>query len=179
MATALLKYLDNDRHYHTFTHIGDMLSDLEDFFPEHRDNMVLKYAIAYHDCIYDATSKDNEWDSGDAASKELYELLDSAHMVQVEELIMVTKDHVPNDDPLSKIIIDLDLSGLSSLLYKGNSDKIRKEYSMFTDREWREGRIAFLNKFLNRKVYQTEQFANLEKLAKLNMERELDYLLGL
>jgi predicted metal-dependent HD superfamily phosphohydrolase len=74
-------------------------------------------------------------------------------------------------------MIDLDLAGLASDNYVKNSVNIRKEYHMFSDELWLLGRQAFLNKFINRKIYQTELGCELwETRAKLNLADELVHI---
>jgi predicted metal-dependent HD superfamily phosphohydrolase len=181
--SALIQYLKFDRSYHSFVHIGQMFRDLELFFPEVKDFYALKLAILYHDCVYDARASDNEYRSAKAMFLELEGQVMPGPLRQAERLIMLTKDHVtgPNDR-YGQIMIDLDLAGLGSESagYRENSDKVRAEYSMFTDEEWARGRTQFIEKFLGRPtIYQSPRGQQLwEDRARENLRAEGDHLVA-
>lgn len=173
--TYLANYAGPDRYYHTFEHIGQMIRDLNLYFPEYKDDQVLKDAIMYHDCIYkaDAPSGKNEMDSFLAAVEELGIGFASGKYSELKGLIMATHKHENPVTLKQAIIIDLDLAGLASDNYVKNSVNIRKEYHIFSDELWLRGRKAFLDSFLGRKIYQTEIGQQWENRAKLNLADEL------
>lgn len=175
----LWNYAGTDRHYHTFEHIGQMISDLHKYFPEYAEDQVLRDAIMYHDCIYKADSESgyNETQSFLAAVEELGISEHSGKYSEIKGLIMITHKHENPVTLKQKIMIDLDLAGLASDNYMRNSINVRKEYHMFSDELWLLGRQAFLNKFINRKIYQTELGCELwETRAKLNLADELVHI---
>jgi predicted metal-dependent HD superfamily phosphohydrolase len=182
MATALLKYLDNDRHYHTFAHIGYMMENLQLTFPEHQYDRVLKAAIAYHDCVYliNQPVGTSENVSAKAAERELADAnWGTIERREVARLIRLTiNHHAAEDDLTGKILIDLDLAGLASDMYWTNKDWIRQEFKSASDEQWREGRIKFLESFLSRDyIYQTSRaIRRWESLARENMTMELEDL---
>ncbi|AOZ63718.1 hypothetical protein SEA_WEASELS2_133 [Rhodococcus phage Weasels2] len=171
----LANYAGSDRHYHTFEHIGKMISDLNKYFPEYKDDQVLKDAIMYHDCIYraDAPSGSNEMNSFNAAAEELKISPYSGKYAELKGLIMATHKHENPVTMKQAIIIDLDLAGLASDNYMQNSINVRKEYHIFSDLQWLRGRKAFLDSFMGRKIYQTETGQQWENRAKLNLADEL------
>lgn len=178
--TALHEYLNNDRHYHTFEHVGKMFEDLRLYFPEYQQETALKYAILYHDCIYTPGSLYNESESARRAYAETEHLEESIRN-KVNSLIRLTEDHeCHDDDELGKVLIDLDLCRLASNDYQMNSILIRKELFIAKDEEWRSGRIKWLNSFLARdSIYLTSlSKSKFEALARNNMENELQYLKG-
>ena len=181
--SALTKYMDEGRHYHSFVHIGKMFADLYMHFHEYQDNVALKFAVAYHDVIYDAGSLDNEfWSAEVAATEMMYRRQYSDEIIQeTKRLIMLTKGHqTTSDDEVGKVMIDLDLAGLASnrLQYMKNSDLVKLEYSGISQDQWLQGRKAFLESFLARNfIYQTDQARReWEDHARDNMQYELDYV---
>lgn len=180
--SALHLYLDNSRSYHDFTHIGNMFEDLRNYFPEYNKNMVLKFAILYHDCFYVANYGDNEFNSAHLAVKEGGEEFTEDEQKEIHRLIMLTKEHkTDKDDLIGQVMIDLDLARLASDGYKTNSELIRKEFASASDEDWRNGRIAWLESFLSREtIFQSWEGTLLwEYDARKNMNKELDYLKGL
>lgn len=180
--TKLLQYLGDDRHYHTFVHIGYMLENLQKTFPEFYYDKLLKLAIAYHDCEYFIGRKTglSEEESAKAATQELEALgYEKYERDDVERLILLTIGHqTDRSDIRGSILIDLDLAGLASPMYWQNKDWIRKEFKYVTDDQWRDGRIKFLESFLNREyIYQSDKGIKLwESKARDNMIRELELL---
>ena len=177
--TALLDYLGDDRHYHTFGHVGGMINGLAFHFPNF-NNSLNRHVIAYHDCKYNfgPSEVSNERLSANAARKELAERFSESELDELDRRIMLTVDHelVDENDEHGAVIIDLDLQELGTIYYRRNSDRIRKEYHMATDEQWREGRIAFLEKFLAKdSIYKTPLGkAQWEVGARHNLQKELD-----
>lgn len=180
--SALLKYLGNDRHYHTFAHIGYMIENLQLTFPEYQYDRTLKAAIAYHDCVYliNQRTGDSENASAVAAIKELGDAgYTIAELREVARLILLTINHyAAYDDVPGQILIDLDLAGLASPMYWQNKDWIRQEFRSASEEQWVDGRIKFLESFLGRDyIYQTSRAIELwEDKARANMILELEAL---
>lgn len=182
--TVLLNYSNPDRHYHNFQHIHDMLSSLDVLF-SHRLNdselRVLEKAIAYHDTIYVAGSAANEHLSAQKAHEELKGTMSDYNLMEVVRLILLTKHHVTvPEDIRGSIMIDLDLKGLAGDQYNANKLNVRKEYSAFSESSWKEGRLKFIESFLNRPwIYYTDWGRdNWEKPARENLVRERNELNG-
>jgi len=140
-------------------------------------------AIVWHDAIYFPGAKNNE-----IRSSELFVVVNSTNNTikteidyewndadKVVDIIMATKDHeVINKDNLEEeVMIDLDLFGLSSDWpdYVANGRKIRKEFGEFSPEAWRNGRTAFIERFLAKdKIYKSGFFVNRELRARYNLE---------
>lgn len=180
--SALANYADGNRFYHNFKHIGLMIDGLERHYflsKESYTYMTLKYAILYHDVIYNANYNDNEFLSAKAALDDLCDEYNLEFIQEVQRLIMITKHHQPEaDDDAGCIITDLDLAGLASHNYIRHSQQIRKEYAFATDVQWYYGRKSFLDNFLARPtIYHTEVgFLRWEADARRNMQLELNYI---
>lgn len=180
--SVLLNYTKYGRYYHNFAHVGGMFMGLYTFFPEHDNNQALKYAIAYHDCIYEAGAQDNEFRSAIAAGEELKaQGVYSDTIREAQRLIMLTQTHTTSDDDeVGKVIIDLDLAGLGSIerFYDRNTANVRKEYWLLSDEAWKAGRKQFIQSFLERdNIFLTEKGREMWQLqARVNMTRELKAL---
>jgi len=168
-------YLEPHRKYHTLDHLVYMFNMAGRHGIKLNDQQIV--AIWYHDYVYDPKSQSNEEDSAYAASKRL---MAGGYTIEaifnINRMIVDTKDHLPTHE-LSKMVIDLDLCGLGETpeVYIETGLKIREEYSHLTDDQWVEGRLKFINKFLNRpSIFQTDWGrANFEAQALQNLKIEL------
>jgi predicted metal-dependent HD superfamily phosphohydrolase len=168
------RYLEPHRHYHTLRHVVDML---ERGMPLGLSNEQL-WAIWGHDIVYNPGSKNNEIESADLTLTLMEQYGIGVDYDIVNKIILSTIDHQPLC-PDAMLVIDLDLAGFSDGWsdYKKTNERIREEFSMVTSEQWREGRIAFLNTMLARQpFYLTEYFADNEKLARKNIETELEII---
>jgi predicted metal-dependent HD superfamily phosphohydrolase len=171
-------YSEPHRAYHVLTHPAEMIELGNKIFDGGlSDEQIM--AIWYHDYVYVAGSKTNELDSAQVFMQH-YKEYPTLNLTLVATIILDTKDHFPTI-PESEQVIDLDLIGLSDVLLRGywqNAINVRKEYSAFTDEEWREGRMKFLQKMLDRKqIYYTDFVKSFESQARDNMKSELNLLL--
>lgn len=136
----VLYYESQERYYHNFSHIIDMLEKVE------IDSDILFMSIIFHDVIYDVNKSDNEVESarffGECCNSNI-EFIEKA-----KELIICTKGISDSEDILIKEIIRLD----REILYSNNISellewelKIFKEFQCYNIKEYKKGRIAFLN----------------------------------
>jgi len=176
------EYQAENRNYHTFEHIENLLSFLNERKQEIRDLDGVKIATWLHDVVYDTKANDNEEKSAQYAQNHLEQLgIPAEIIVHVVALIRATVKHeaIENDSD-SAIFLDADLAilGSSEENYDKYAAKIRKEYSWVSDEEYKAGRIKVLKSFLNRpKIYFTEEAGKeLEQQARANIEREITRL---
>ena len=179
--TALVLYLQPNRRYHNFAHIGYMLEGLRKYFPDHAEDVALRLAITYHDCIYRPGAKDNEFQSASAMLEELWGHYSTGTLLEAARLILVTEHHTPSeDDVLGAVIADLDLMGLGAGrgTYFENGRKVRAEFGAVPDDQWVTGRRAFLEGMLSREtIFHTELGRELwEASAREHMTFELENL---
>lgn len=181
------QYEKPKRYYHTFYgHIGFCLNELETV--EYLINKVdqVEMALLFHDIVMDFTTKDNEKKSADYAFEFCRKNgLNEEFAEGVHRFVMVTKHNAVPEDEDARIIIDIDFSilGQNEEIFKTYEHNIRKEYKMFSDEEYRNGRSNFLKGVLAnrpdifltghfRKKYKTQAHQNLENLiAKLSEEK--------
>jgi predicted metal-dependent HD superfamily phosphohydrolase len=175
--SVMSNYKGSNRHYHTIRHIGIMLGELSQFRLTSHDEAIVVLSIIFHDVIYNPILKNNEEKSAVFATSVLQELGLSKQIInEISRLILLTKKHEcePNDK-LGNILLDLDLSILStpSLLYKWYTESIRKEYFMYPDFIYKPGRKKVIQSFLKReRIFKTKEFHLAEKTARMNLQNE-------
>lgn len=177
-------YSQPGRGYHNWVHIAAMLKGLQavraeaEFAEAHFDEIAL--AIYFHDVVYDPRAKDNEEKS--AALLLLQAPKGNPALSRIEAMIVATQTHTARDDLSTRLLLDLDLATLGSTpdLYNRYAAAIRFEYAFVPEDQWRVGRAAVLERFLERPViYQTSYFhTRLEAAARGNLRREIDQLVA-
>lgn len=137
-----------DRHYHEINHILNLLQRSE----ERKDTNLdwrLALAIIYHDVVYDATRKDNEDLSADMFLKDWTGKIPVGDLVEIDRAIRETKTHEPTTE-LSRQLCELDMEpvylGNYDLLVS-NNELIRKEFHMYSDRQYYEGVMKFFKPY--------------------------------
>lgn len=201
-------YTQPDRHYHNLHHIEHFLTILDPLgqrsyrfttntsdrsLPTLQDPLSVSLAAWFHDYIYNSQASDNELQSANAAKELLTHLstLNEARARQIlpridriQQLILATSGHQtdPNDSDLC-IFLDADLAilGADPARYQAYARAIRREYSWVSDSDYRSGRSRVLASFLHRdRLYYTDVlFDELESIARLNLESEIDSLQAL
>jgi len=172
------------RAYHNWKHIEDCLEELKQMedtweIPTIRNGIIL--ALYYHDCVYEPLKDDNEERSAERAVIDLMALgMPEKFTNLVSDLIMLTKHTGEATDFPGEIVMDIDLAvlGKSSKIFRNYEDNIRVEYSGYSSRVYREGRIKVLEHFMNKpKIYQTMYFfKKYEDSARKNIEQSLKEL---
>lgn len=169
------------RHYHNLRHIEYMLKHVEDFRGvSHPDRNLIKWAIWFHDMIYDATRNDNEERSANVMADFMRAIgMPAEHIETMRWLILVTKHTGTPQTYLEEIICDLDLREFASDRQVKNSEEVRLEYSHITDEEFNRGRIQFIEQMLGKAyIYHTDLYRDtLEKLARHNLLKEKESII--
>lgn len=172
-------YGENGRFYHTLSHVHHVLTTVETLEPA--PSPALQLAAWLHDVIYDPRRSDNEAASAAFARRLLRRWAQPQALVQrVSALILATKTHAAGDDWETAVLLDADLAilGAEWETYQAYARAIRREYHFVSPEAYRSGRVAVLQRFLQRPhIYQTPQFlAHRETAARANLRREIDYL---
>ncbi len=176
-------YCGNDRHYHDIRHVAVMLDLLEQHATPATDWVAIRWAILYHDVVYDPRRKDNEAESAAAMARDFAAFgLDPALAARVNALILATRhgEVAPSGDATTALLIDLDLAVLAAptAAYDAYAAAIRREYAHVPDALYREGRARVLQGFLDQAaIYCTESLKSLwEASARANLAREIGIL---
>jgi len=172
------KYSKPGRHYHTLSHLEDLLLQLSAIKDSISDWQTLIFAIAYHDIIYDPLKHNNEEKSAQVAFERLSGLSASANQRQkCYWQIMATKHHQLSDDDDTNFFTDADLAilGYDEDRYTQYCSQIRKEYKLYPDFVYKGGRQKVLRHFLQMKhIYKTDYFRDkYEQQARENLNTEL------
>ncbi len=175
-------YSEKGRFYHNLSHVKALLSLLESLKDKIQDHDAIRFAIWFHDAIYDTKRSDNEEKSAELASEILSRLnLKVEAIGYVRDLILATKDH--NGRNLSedaRLFLDMDLAilGVEEEKYVNYSKAIREEYSWVPGVMYRRSRKKVLRSFIEReRIYYTdEMYKRFEAQARVNINDEIESL---
>lgn len=156
------KWSETHRFYHTLEHLMDLLDQIEKKYPTQsvdRDKLVL--TALFHDIIYNPARGDNE----EKSAKFFLMHCPSQptdDMEDIYDMILATKDHVPLTE-LSKVFNDMDMDIVTrdfDQLMRWE-EEIREEYDIYSDAEYREGRLKFLRSMVDKYPQNKENLLNL------------------
>lgn len=185
-----LPYVLPHRAYHNTEHILTMLRTAGDLVrgkvSHQEDRDMLTLAILFHDVVYEPGNYWNE----EASVHYMYDVMKKCsglgvpvpsedQLAYVAKLIRETQHQgAPDPDDLCGAIIrDADLWQLSLApwMYSEVQAKVFQEFASAPMTEWIQGRIDFLNTFLDRdRIFFTEAGQEREERARKNMQQELD-----
>ncbi|WP_448702995.1 adenylyltransferase/cytidyltransferase family protein [Mucilaginibacter sp. AW1-3] len=148
ISRIITRYAEPHRFYHTFTHIEELLNQLE--AKQFYDNDVLFLAAVYHDIVYDPTRNDNEQLSADEFEKDaaIYlKPIDNGIIDEVKQVILDTQTHSPATE-LSAVFCEMDMSVLKRpfaglIAYE---EQVFKEFQFYDYKAYKAGRLDFLTK---------------------------------
>ncbi len=172
-------YSGKSRHYHTLTHLEEMVVLFDSYHMELQFPNEVLYSIFYHDYVYKVTRKDNEQKSAEKAVSILPTecKLDKD---MVFSMICATQLHQHNQVDDINWLIDFDLKVLSKDWddYQLYAKQIRNEYRLYPNFMYKPGRKKVLEHFLTTEfVYQTDEFRRkFEKSARRNIQDEIELL---
>jgi predicted metal-dependent HD superfamily phosphohydrolase len=174
-------YQAKGRHYHTLTHLENLLQQLQPYQTQCADWHAVIWAVAYHDMIYNVLRQDNEEKSAEFARKKMAALSIPEDRIQlVVTMILATKKHEEATKFDIDLFTDADLSVLGAPweAYHTYTQQIRKEYAIYPDLIYRPGRRKVLEHFLAKNaIYKTPAFKDkYEVQARANLQQELNTL---
>ena len=172
-------YLQSWRKYHSLNHIMNYTNQAMEYYKagKIKDIINVILAIWFHDSIYVASRHDNE-----ERSVQLFEdfyndiQLDgndsNISLIDKEKVsfyIMCTKYHFDEkrtyEDPELNYFLDFDLFTFSTVdedSYFKNSNNIRQEYFIYSDKEWANGRYKFLESLYQKTfIFRSEEYSNM------------------
>lgn len=168
--TILSMWNESHRHYHNLNHLNDLISQINEnthaFTDKEYDMLVL--TSLFHDCVYDPMRNDNE-----EKSAEFFEncCVDKSNpdVLKIKQMIIDTKSHKPSSR-LSNIFISFDMNiverNYEDLLEWENG--ISQEYSEYDNKDYKEGRIKFLESLLDKYIDNTDNLIKLIDYVKNN-----------
>ena len=148
-------YTKKSRHYHTLKHLEHIYSELPKL------DIVTEFAIFYHDIIYDVKRADNEQQSALLCKERLASLsVDLSTIKDAVALVNETKTHNPSTTR-NTLFLDADLAilGSEAKIYIKYTKQIRREYAVFDEATYFEGRKKVLKHFLGKdRIYHSDYF---------------------
>lgn len=170
-------YTEPHRHYHTLTHLDNLLKILRPMASQTHNWHAVLFALYYHDIIYNPAQHNNEQLSAALAVQTLQSIGVHAETIALcEAHILATQHHHPAPHPDSDLFTDADLAilGCEWTDYIVYISHIRQEYDMFTDHDFRAGRLAFTQKLLQQpQIFKTIPFlTRYESAARRYLQRD-------
>ena len=169
IAELPIRWKEKHRHYHTVNHLIWVIQNIETNMYFKELNVYEKHALLlaafFHDAIYDPKRKDNE-DQSIKLFVSSFKAKDIKMLDTVCELIECTKHRKRPINKLQRILWDADNKGF----FRGydimlKSEKlIRQEYSHFSNKEYKKGRLEFLNSCKG--LFDSSVDKNLDKLIE-------------
>ncbi len=174
-------YQSHGRHYHTLSHIGALLTLVEQQRTLFRDRDTVELAIFFHDAIYDIARNDNEAASAELARSRLGQLGLAptrigriAHLIEATAHMTASNTNVDGD--LARFLdLDLSILGTPRKDYESYARAIRKEFAVYSEASWKAGRAKVLKTFLaRRRLYLCDDLQALwDAPARANLHAEL------
>jgi predicted metal-dependent HD superfamily phosphohydrolase len=179
----LARHREKHRRYHTAAHVAwvirhvDELASVEPI--DHLDEVIA--AAFYHDAVYEPTYPANERASARLARRDLTAIgWDPEAIERVASMIEATEHGATgaggsNGDTAVLLDADLAILGADPAGYSTYVTGVRAEYRQVTDDEWRTGRTAVLEEFLEHPtIYSTPTARDRwETRARANLAAEL------
>ncbi|MFF4759671.1 hypothetical protein [Streptomyces sp. NPDC001292] len=178
----LARWQEPHRHYHTLTHLTEVL-DRVDALEKHADDPdVVRLAAWFHDAVYLPERSENEERSARLAERALPEAgVPEAKTTEVARLVRLTVTHDPADDDRDgQVLCDADLAILAAApsAYAAYTAGVREEYHFVPNDAFREGRAEILRRLLDRPhLFRTPHGReHWEATARYNIGGELEFL---
>jgi predicted metal-dependent HD superfamily phosphohydrolase len=178
--TIAAHYSEGRRFYHTLDHIAALLALFDAFRPLAKDPDAVELALWFHDIVYDTRAADNEEKSARLMQKLIGSALAPGRADKVAAMILATKHDAAPTEPDTQLVVDLDLSILGAApaeFHRYDAD-IRREYQWVPVPQYRAGRKAVLQHFLDRSplYHHAPLEARFETQAKRNLSEALKKL---
>jgi len=166
------------RRYHTFTHIEYCLGELNCAWDYAVHLEELRWALIFHDAVFDPHRDDNEVRSADWACRVMEDLCrPEDEKARVRGLILATAHTSEPRSADEALLLDIDLSilGADEATFDDYDRLIRDEYGFVPEPRYREARAEVLTSFLRReRLFHTALYRQrLEARARANLQRAL------
>jgi predicted metal-dependent HD superfamily phosphohydrolase len=176
LGEALIRaYAEPWRHYHDQSHLIWLLEEADRRAALIGDSAFVRYAIWFHDAVYQPGEADNEKLSADWARTSLS---DEALAERVAHVVEMTKNHAVGEaDGDAALFLDMDVAILGAPweTYCVYARGIRHEYPHVVDPTFAAGRSMFLESQLQHaRTFRTDLYEReLGETARANMRWEL------
>lgn len=174
-------YTKSGRHYHNLSHLFHLLKLFNDVYLYIINKDLILFAIFYHDVIQLPTGMYNEINSAQyfkSDVKYFMPYLPEDLKDKVVELILSTETHEYTNKNDFDLFLDMDMAilGVDNEYYNIYKKTVKLEYiPYFSEKEYNENRLRFLNKILNSDIYYTNYFLGRYKVNAIeNIMREIN-----
>lgn len=152
----LARHREKHRRYHNAAHVAWVIRHVDELAAgepiEHPDEVVA--AAFYHDAVYEPASPANERASARLARRDLASLGWSDGAIERVGSMIEATEHGDTGEVTgdTAVLLDADLAilGADPAAYSTYVAGVRAEYRHVTDDDWRTGRTAVLESFLQR-----------------------------
>lgn len=175
-------YIEGHRFYHTMDHIESMLDGYDKYFNGCFTEAEF-LAIVYHDIVYLPWASGNEENSAamlNAHHKLYFSKVKQEVIDEASTIILATKHDGTPVSEAAKRVVDLDMMilGKAEDIYEKYRSNTRREYGMFSDEQWNQGRKIVLQRFLDMpRIFITDSMHDrFEERARSNIQKELEQL---
>lgn len=178
LAELSAAYSEPHRRYHTVAHVEKCLNELAGAGDCAVRPEEVRFALLFHDAVYDPRRNDNEARSADWACSVMDELGRPEHeQARIREMILATAHAGEPRTPDESLVLDIDLSilGAGEPEFDDYDGVIRAEYAWVPEHEYRRVRARVLESFLGRPcIYRTRPYRERrEQAARANIARAL------
>jgi predicted metal-dependent HD superfamily phosphohydrolase len=169
----LLAAYSADRGYHDVRHLTEVLERLDELGAGGNVEVVL--AAWFHDAVYDG-GPDDEERSAVLAESSLAET--DVEVAEVARLVRLTETHDPAPgDANGEALCDADLAILAAApdRYQEYAAGVRRDYAVYSDADFRAGRLAVLEELAGRDALFRTSYAreHWEPRARENLAAEI------
>jgi predicted metal-dependent HD superfamily phosphohydrolase len=174
-------YSESHRRYHTVAHIEKCLDELGSVWSYAVNLHEVRWALLFHDAIYDPHRNDNEVRSADWACRVMDELRrPEEEKARIRGMILATAHSAEPKTADEALLLDIDLSilGGDDAAFDDYDRGIRAEYAWVPEQDYRRERSKILKSFLDRhRIYHTAPLRErYGQQARRNLERALKRL---
>jgi len=171
-------YAEPHRRYHTLAHIEQCLHELRKAWHYAVHLNEVRWALLFHDAVYDPQRHDNESRSADWACRVMDELRrPEDEQRRVRSMIMATAHAADPRTADEALLLDIDLSilGADATRFDAYDTQIRAEYREVPEEIYRRARAELLESFLRReRLFHTAAYRrSCERAARENLTRAL------
>jgi predicted metal-dependent HD superfamily phosphohydrolase len=171
-------YSGSHRRYHTRAHVEHCLNELNRSWMHAIHLSEVRWAILFHDAVYDPKRQDNEARSADWACSVMEEMhRPKEEQDRVRAMILATAPAGEPRTPDEALLQDVDLSvlGAEETVFDEYDRAIRAEYEWAPEESYLQARAELLESFLARaRLYRTAPFRErYEASARKNLRRAL------
>lgn len=178
LAELAAAYSEPHRRYHKLAHVESGLRELGGVWNYAVHLHEVRWAILFHDAIYDPRRQDNEARSADWACRVMEELnRPEEEKARVRAMILATALSNEPRTPDEALLVDIDLAILGSdeATFDRYDRSIREEFAWVPEEAYCQARAEVFRSFLDRdRVYRTAPFRQrYEEAARGNLQRAL------